>query len=75
MEMNRPAVDATGDGEFNQNQLCSLLDELVAARWDLNKRLRDNPDLPSILTARLRRVGDELDIKIDAIKTLVGLPF
>jgi len=73
MEMSRPAVNATGDGELNRGQLCSLLDELVAMRWDLNKGLRDNP-YPGILTAHLRRVGDELDVTIDAMKALIGSP-
>ncbi len=70
MEMNRPAVNPTGDGEFNRGQLCSLLDELVAMRWDLSKGLRDNP-YPALLAAHLRRVGDELDITIEAMKALI----
>ncbi len=73
MEMDRPMVNATGDGEFDRAQLCSLLDELVAMRWDLSAGLRDNP-YPAILTAHLRRVGDELDVAIDAMKALIGSP-
>ena len=71
MEMNRPAVNATGDGEFNRGELGSLLDELVAMRWDLSKGLRDKPDLPALLTAHLARVGDELDVTIEAMKALL----
>ena len=67
---NRLAGYATGNGKFEQDQLCSLLDELVAMRWDLSKGLRDNP-YPALLAAHLRRVGDELDITIEAMKALI----
>jgi len=74
MEMNRPAVDPTGDGEFGRGQLFGLLDELVAMRWDLSDRLRDNSDLPAILAVHLRRLGDELNVTIGAVKTFIGPP-
>ena len=78
MEMNRPAVDAAGDGEFRRDPLCSLLDELVAMRWVLSKGVRDHPDLPANLTTRLRLAGSELDVTITELKALIGangLPF
>ena len=74
MEVNRPAVNATGDGEFRPDRLCGLLDELVAMQWNLSKRLRDNPNLPASLTVRVRRVGGELELTIDALKSLIGEP-
>ncbi len=74
MEMNRPAVNFTGYGEFTRGELCSLLDELVAMRWDLSKGLCDKPDLPALLMEHPARVGDELDVTIDAMKALIGSP-
>ena len=71
MEMNRAAINATGDGEFKRNRLCGLLDELMVMHWDLSKNLRDNPDLPATLTARLWQVSAELDVTINTLKTLV----
>ena len=78
MEMNRPAVNPAGDGEFKRDPLCSFLDELVAMRWVLSKGLRDNPDLPAKLATRLWRAGGELDVTITELKALIGekgLPF
>ena len=66
---NRPAGYATGNGKFEQDQLCSLLDELVAMRWDLSKGLSDG--FPELLTNHLRRVSTELDVTIDTLTTLI----
>ncbi len=74
MELNRSAVEPTGDGAFGRGRLCSLLDELVAMRWDLSDCLRDDSDFPAILAVHLRRVGDELDVTIGAVRALIGPP-
>lgn len=71
MKLNRPAVNATGDGKFRLDQLCSALDTLVAMRWQFNDALRISPDLPGILIGRLRRVDSELDVTIDTLKTFI----
>jgi hypothetical protein len=73
--INHPAGNATGNGKFEQGQLCNLMDELVAMRWDLSKGLSDG--FPEILTDHLRRVSTELDVTIDTLTTLIreqGLP-
>jgi hypothetical protein len=74
MELNRPAVEPTGDGELGRHQLSCLLDELVAMHWDLSRRLRNDSDLPAILAVHLQRLGDELNVTIGAVKTLIGPP-
>jgi len=70
--MNRPEVNAGTDGRFDANQLCSLLDTLVAMRWDLNQCLRADPDLPVTITLHLLRVGSELDGSINVLKMFIG---
>jgi hypothetical protein len=72
METDRPAVNAGGDGQFKSDRFCSLLDALVAMRWDLNQWLRAGPDPPPTLTLHLARVGSELDGAINALKILIG---
>ena len=73
--INRPAGNATGNGQFEQDQLCNLLDELGAMRWDLSNGLSDG--FPEMLTDHLRWVSTELDATIDTLTTLIwkqGLP-
>ena len=72
MEMNRQEVNAGGNGRFEENQLCSLLDTLVAMRWDLDQCLRADPDLPVTITLHLLRVGSELDGSINVLKMFIG---
>lgn len=77
MEMNHSAVKPISKHEFKRDQLCALMDELVAARWSLSKCIRENPDLPPMLTAHLQRTGVELGITIIALKVRLeeqGLP-
>ena len=77
MEVNRPAVNLAGgggDGRLKADEFCSLLDTLVAVRWDLNQWLRAAPDLPLTLTLHLMRVGSELDGTINVVKILIGEP-
>ena len=72
METNRLEVHAGGNGRFEENRLCSLLDTLVAMRWDLNQCLRADPDLPVTITLHLLRVGSELDSSINVLKIFIG---
>jgi hypothetical protein len=72
MDIHRSAVNAGGNGRFEANQLCSLLDTLVAMRWDLNQCLRADPDLPVTITLHLLRVGSELDGSINVLKMFIG---
>jgi hypothetical protein len=67
--INRLAGNATGNRRFEQDQLCNLMDELVAMRWDLSKGLSDG--FPELLTDHLRRVSTELDVTIDTLTTLI----
>jgi hypothetical protein len=67
--INRPVGNATVNGEFQQDQLSNLLDELVAMRWDLSKGLSDV--FPEVLADQLRRVSTELDVTIDTLTTLI----
>jgi hypothetical protein len=70
--MNRPEVNASADGRLAADPLCSLLDTLVAMRWDLNQCLRADPDLPVTLTLHLMRVGSELDGSINVLKMFIA---
>jgi hypothetical protein len=72
MEVNGPAVNASGNGQSKADQLCSVLDALVAMRWDLSQHLRDSPDLPETVTFHLLRVSSELDGTISALKIFIG---
>lgn len=72
MKMNLPEINASADGRFAANQLSSVLDTLVAMRWDLDQCLRASPDLPVTLTFHLLRVGSELDGSINVLKMFIG---
>ena len=67
--ISRPVGYATVNGEFQQDQLSNLLDELVAMRWDLSKGLSDV--FAEVLADQLRRVSTELDVTIDTLTTLI----
>jgi hypothetical protein len=69
----KPSVEKAppGDGRLKLDQLCQLLDALVAMRWDLKTRVDDGLELPEAVTVRLQSVDDDLDEVILTLKSFL----